>query len=110
MPRIHDRQQEGGAESQESILGEGVPVDGVEAQAARRAHMREQTTARQAAERHLGHPLIPAGSLDHHHETVTRVAEVREELARINADHQVWLHDHGREGADALPNDYQAPE
>ncbi len=34
-----------------ATLGEGVLINGVDADAARRAHMRDLTTARQAAER-----------------------------------------------------------
>jgi hypothetical protein len=90
MPRHLDR-QEGGAESQESILGDGVPMNGVEYQAGRRAHMREQNAARQGAEWHLAHPPIVRGNGDYHVLVAERVGEVRAELALINAEHQTWL-------------------
>jgi hypothetical protein len=100
-------------------MGDGVPLNGVEDQAARRTHMREQTMARQAAERtavrpaserHLG--LDRSGRVEAGRE---REATLRVELTRINAEHQTWLDD--REQADSpesapsslLPADTMAP-
>ena len=94
MPRKLDR-QESGPESQENVLGDGVPRNGVEGQAVRRAHMREQTTARQAAERRLEHDGIPRRDHEHRALVAAQVVEVRAELALINAAHQTWLRAHG---------------
>ncbi|HEY8285569.1 MAG TPA: hypothetical protein VIJ28_14385 [Chloroflexota bacterium] len=92
MPIIVMRQKVG-PESQESLLGDAVPVDGVEDQATRRAHMREQTTARQAAERRRVLPafetrLARPARLDAARE---READLQVELTRINAGHETWL-------------------
>ena len=94
MPRLQARQQTG-QESQESLCGESVPVNGADRQAARRAHMRSLTMARQAAESRHRYPPIPLGSPDRQIQLAARAAELREDLARINAEHQTWLHNHG---------------
>ena len=74
-----------------------MPFNGVEDQAARRAHMREQTMARQAAERHLQYPPIRRGSDEFREQVAARLVEVRAELAMINATHRTWLRAHGEE-------------
>ncbi|GAC1407048.1 MAG: hypothetical protein NVSMB65_21660 [Chloroflexota bacterium] len=64
MPRLVDRQQSS-LQSQErldtarqsALLGDSVLINGVDRQAARRAHMRAQTTARQAADVRADKPL-----------------------------------------------------
>ena len=96
MPRLLSR-QESGPESQENVFGDGVPHNGVDGQAVRRAHMQEQTTARQAAERRLEHDRIPLWDHEHRALVAARVVEVRAELALINAAHQTWLRAHGGE-------------
>ena len=85
--------QEIGPESHEGILGDAVPRNGKDDQAARRAHMREQTTARQAAERNAERPayegrLDRSARIDGVHE---REASLQNELTRINTEHQTWL-------------------
>ena len=77
--------------SLESLCGEGVPLNGVDDQADRRAHMRAQTTARQAAERRLSYPPIPMGSPDRQMRKAERMARMHEELSLIDAEHQAWL-------------------
>ncbi|HVC79802.1 MAG TPA: hypothetical protein VNL35_04780 [Chloroflexota bacterium] len=94
MPTIVLR-QEVGPESKESLWGDAVPVDGTEDQATRRTHMREQTMARQAAERRRILPPFEArldrsARLDAARE---READLQVELLRINAGHQTWLRD-----------------
>lgn len=78
-------------------LGEGVTHNGVDGTAARRAHMRGQTMARQAAERRCARP--PAdGGLDRPARLAARrerEAELRVELARLDAAHRNWLDDQG---------------
>ena len=98
MPRAAHR-QEGGGESQESLVGDAVAVNGVEDQAGRRTHMREQTMARQAAERAAMRPaserrldLDRPGRLDAARD---REAILQVELTRINADHQTSLRELG---------------
>jgi len=108
VPKKSDKQQAGG-ESRESAMGDAVPHNGEEEQAARRAHMREQTMARQAAERKA---LPPAGEarIDRParvDDAQRREADLRAELARINAEHRDWLREHG--AADP-PEGYQPPE
>jgi hypothetical protein len=81
----------------ETTVGDAVPLNGVEDQAARRTHMREQTTARQAAERTAIRPaserhLDRLGRLDAARE---REVTLQVELKRINADHLASLQDLG---------------
>ena len=86
--------REGGARRQGDVYGEGVLHDGIDVQSARRAHMRELTTARQAAERRRTRPLdgdYPTRQAA----AQERAAELQSELARIEAAHQQWLRDHG---------------
>ncbi|HVC80347.1 MAG TPA: hypothetical protein VNL35_07605 [Chloroflexota bacterium] len=82
-------------EPRERLFAEGVPVNGTDCRADRRTHMRELTTARQAAERRLRYPPIPAGSPERKALMAVRVAEVRAALAHINAEHADWLRAHG---------------
>jgi hypothetical protein len=90
VPHFVDRQQSG-PESEEGICGEAVPLNGADSQARRRAHMRALTMARQAAEHRVAHPSIPMGTPDRTMRLAARVIKMREELARINAEHQAWL-------------------
>ncbi|HVC81138.1 MAG TPA: hypothetical protein VNL35_11635 [Chloroflexota bacterium] len=96
MPSLQCR-QEAGPESQESLWGDAVPVGGVEDQASRRAHMREQTMARQAAERRRVLPAFETrldrpARLDAARD---READLQVELTRIYAEHQMWLRERG---------------
>lgn len=78
-------------------MGDAVPRNGVEDQAVRRAHMREQTMARQAAERAAIRPLSDA-ALDRPTQRAAareRGADLQVALTRINAGHQTWLHARG---------------
>jgi hypothetical protein len=78
-------------------LGEGVLHNGIDETAARRAHMRTLTMARQAAERRCAHPPAEAG-LDRPARLAARrerEAELRVELARIDAAHRSWLDEQG---------------
>ncbi|HVA91388.1 MAG TPA: hypothetical protein VNL71_16260 [Chloroflexota bacterium] len=103
MPRTLPRQS-GGFDSHESIIGDAVPLNGLEDQSARRAHMREQTTARQAAERRLEFPRIRRAEYDYHARMAARAGEVRAELALIDVAHEAWLRAHGGEVEETLPN------
>lgn len=91
---------EGGAQHGESVLIDGLSRNGVDDLAARRAHMRDMTMARQAAERRYARPGLPAGSAGP--EDAMRLAMAQEraiafraELARIDAEHRRWLREHG---------------
>ena len=81
-------------ESQGSLYGDSVLVNGEDNQAAQRAHMRAQTTARQAAERGAGHSLgLPRAADAAERQAAARVRETERQAAsaRIEADHQEWL-------------------
>src|SRR5581483_10473596 len=78
-------------------LIDAVPRNGVDHLAVRRAHMRTITMARQAAERRSTPPMARAG-----HDRATQVEAAQEratalrtELAGINAEYRIWLHDQG---------------
>lgn len=84
---------------QETALGEAVSRNGVDCSAQRRAHMRELTTARQAAERLHKRPLGQADA-DRSSQLAAardRALDLRTELARIDAEHRTWLHDQGED-------------
>lgn len=65
---------------------DGILYNGVDHAAIRRAHARELTTARQAAERRHARPAEPGAN---------RAAEYHAELARIHAAHGAWLRERG---------------
>jgi hypothetical protein len=97
-----------GDHRQETLLGEGVSRNGADCAAERRAHMRGQTMARQAAEQRHARPTRPMG-LDRSARLVVareRALELRAELDRIDAEHKTWLQDQG-EIVDAAG--YKAP-
>ena len=117
MPRKLPR-QESGDESRAGLVGDAVPLNGVEDQAARRAHMLAQTTARQvaertaartASERRLNRTAREDSGRD-------REAMLQVELTRINAEDQTWRREHGladplvNELESSLPGDTMAPE
>ena len=87
--------QERDPDRRERVFAEAVPLNGADSRADWRAHLRELTTARQAAERHLRYPPIPPGIPDRLALMAWRVAAVRAILARTNAEHQRWLGAHG---------------
>ena len=84
------------------MIGDGVLVDailrnGVDRSAFRRAHLRELTLARQAAERRNAQPKAQVGLERWEQQAATRerAAAFRGELARINAAHRTWLREQG---------------
>lgn len=85
------------ARERESALGEGVLHDGVDWSAARRAHLREITTLRQAAERTCDRPGVPRDPDRAAQRAAARrrAEELRLELARIDAEHRAWLRAQG---------------
>ncbi|HWE64819.1 MAG TPA: hypothetical protein VHB98_24155 [Chloroflexota bacterium] len=93
-----DQQMQGpDLERHEMALGDAVSHNGADNSAARRTHMRELTTARQAAERRQARPAGETGL-----SRATQLAAAREravelqaELARIDAEHRTWLHGQG---------------
>lgn len=88
-----DSPEEGIPDWSEGVFGAGVPVNGVDPHAVRRAHMREQTTAKQAAERRSVRPTpgVPRGHQARLEVAQERAAELHVELARLDAQHQAWL-------------------
>jgi hypothetical protein len=104
-PRSDDAQYHG------MLLGGCVSRNGVDASALRRAHMRELTMARQAAERRQARPPMN-GSLDRPAQLAAaqeRAIEYRAELARIDADHKRWLQEHGEDQPEPLPRYLKQP-
>ena len=91
------------AESKRSVCGEAVPLNGIDEQAARRAHMREMTTARQMAERRRIQPMPGADQLTKLAASHERAAALRAELARIEEEHQSWLGTRGETEAGDRP-------
>lgn len=96
----------------ESALGEGVLHDGVDWSAAHRAHLREITTLRQAAERCCDRPGMPRDpDRAAQRAAVQRRAEaLRVELARIDAEHRAWLRAHGMDVPEPRVRRLVAPE
>jgi len=81
------------------LLGDGICRNGVDSQAGRRAHMRELTMARQAAERRHARPS-PQPGMDRSGQLAAaqeRAVELRIELARLDASHREWLHAQGED-------------
>jgi hypothetical protein len=76
--------------------------NGLDPTAAWRLHMREQTMARQAAERRFAKrtQAVEHDGPARDREGVQRSAAFRAELARISAEHWAWLREHGAEMAD----------
>lgn len=92
----HGSYPDGGVRAIDALV-DGLLQDGTDRSAAWRAHLRESTMARQAAELLYARtgsasdapgerPPTPAGE---------RVAVLRAELARIVADHRMWMRAHG---------------
>lgn len=98
------------AQREEGMLVDGIVYRGIDTFAARRAHMRELTTARQAAEQHYTQavathrngsvPLI---------EVRERAVELRVELDRIDAAHRSWLHEQGEDVAPRRTRRHKMP-
>ena len=94
----HDRGlQPNGSQGQESILVDGLLQNGTDRSAYWRAHVRELTVARQAAERRHTGPGLATG-LDKPALLALareRAVALRVELTRINAEHRIWMRAHG---------------
>jgi len=87
-------------QQEENILIDGMLYKGIDSLAPRRAHMRELTTARQAAEQRY------AQSLAAHRNGSATLSEAREgavelslELTRLDVAHRHWLYEHGEDVA-----------
>ena len=80
-----------------SVLIDAMLYNGVDGLALRRAHMRELTKARQAAERRYTQPALAANREGPPRLTTARerAAEYHAEIARINAEHRIWMHEQG---------------
>ena len=82
---------------QQPSFGGGVLRNGIDEQAAYRAHLREMTTARQAAERRHASARSTEATMERAARQVAaevRLAVLREELARIDGLHRRWLLEH----------------
>ncbi|HVA89515.1 MAG TPA: hypothetical protein VNL71_06705 [Chloroflexota bacterium] len=90
--------------NQGTVVGEGVARNGIDGSSARRAHMRELTMARQAAERRFARPGISM-TTDRPARLAAareRAEELRQELARIDDMHRAWLQAQGVHVPDRL--------
>lgn len=111
MPSDQDTRR-GDVARQEPVLGDAVSRNGVDCSAARRAHMRALTMARQAAERRHARPADAAG-LDSTARLAAareRAVELRAELERIDAEHRTWLHDQGEDVPELHVRQRKGPE
>jgi hypothetical protein len=84
---------------QETVLVDGLLRNGVDTLAARRAHLRNLTMARQAAERrHERHAMARTLDQDLRPDAArSRANEFRMELSRLDSVHRVWLQDQGED-------------
>jgi hypothetical protein len=78
-------------------LLDAIPCDGIDTSAEWRAHMRDLTMARQAAERLYARPPAQArwDRVAQARDAQERATDLRTELARINAEHRRWLQARG---------------
>jgi hypothetical protein len=76
---------------------DAIKYDGVDVHAIWRAHLREVTMARQAAERRLAQRAsrAPQDAPARTAAARQRTEEFRLEMDRINADHKRWQREHG---------------
>lgn len=109
MLHSHPFSSEG--ERQESILVDGLLQDGADRSAPWRAHLRELTMARQAAERRYSRAGLPAGLDGQTQLALTRERAVafRGELARIDAEHRTWMREHGIDMVERLVSRRRSP-
>ena len=84
-------------ERQESAYIDGLLQDGTDQSALWRAHLRESTMARQAAERRYAQSAFHTGPSDPEPSSPAhdRAAILRGELAHITAEHRLWMREHG---------------
>jgi hypothetical protein len=81
----------------DALLGGGVTCNGVDASAVHREHVRALNMARQAAEKHYARRGLQPG-VDRNAQLTAareRTAELRAELARLDAEHRRWLTEQG---------------
>lgn len=80
-----------------TVLIDAMLYNGIDGLATRRAHMRELTLARQAAERRYTQPAsaVPREGQPRLTTARARAVEFQEEIARINAEHRIWMHEQG---------------
>ena len=79
------------------VLIDAMLYNGIDGLAMRRAHMRELTLARQAAERRYTQPAsaVTREGLPRLTTAHERAVEFQEEIARINAEHRIWMREQG---------------
>src|SRR5665213_2730024 len=80
-----------------TVLIDAMLYNGVDGLAMRRAHMRELTRARQAAERRYTQPALAANREGPPRLTTAseRTAEYQAEIARISDEHRTWMREQG---------------
>jgi hypothetical protein len=80
-----------------TVLIDAMLYNGIDGLAMRRAHMRELTLARQAAERRYTQPASAASREGPPRLTTAqeRAVEYQAEIARINDEHRIWMHEQG---------------
>jgi hypothetical protein len=100
---LRDRESEhSDTQYQPSRVIDAMACDGLDPTAGWRMHMREQTMARQAAERRYAKSARVIGNDGHalNGDVQPRGVEYRAELARISAEHWAWLREHYGDVAD----------
>lgn len=82
-----------------SAIVDGLLQDGTDRAASWRAHLRESTMARQAAEQRYAQSRSASRADDPESMIVARecASVLRAESARINATHRAWMSAHGME-------------
>jgi len=108
MPEEDERR--GVVSRQEGILIDAMLYNGIDVLAERRAHMRELTMARQAAERRCAPGARRGiGEGEQLVEVRERATALRAELARLQAAHRAWLDAHGVRVAQRRTRRQKAP-
>ena len=79
-----------------NVLIDAMLYNGIDALAMRRAHMRELTRARQAAELRYKQPALTTNreGPPRLNTARERAVEYQAEIARINTEHWIWMHEH----------------
>ena len=110
MLQFHGLQMDA-SQGHEHALVDGLLQNGTDRSAYWRAHVREMTMARQAAERRHARPG-PAIGLDKPAQLALareRAVALRVALTRINAEHRIWMRAHGVDLAERPTRRHAAP-
>jgi len=108
---LEEDERRGIVSRQEGSLIDAMLYNGIDVLAERRAHMRELTMARQAAEQRsapAAHREVAAG--EQFGEVREGATALRAELARLQAAHRAWLDEHGVRVAERRTRRQRAPK